>query len=188
MNGLVPISSPTLLALVAAGERARVRFLEFFAANIRNPNTRRAYYRAAEEFLTCCATADVRSISPPSSRCTSQPGSRRRRQKPIHKRFVITRHLDSPSYHCGVISLECCRHRETRTRPALPLPAVPTAESARHQADRRPAPARRTARAVHAHSPAAPLHHRAPGSRGGAQYRRSTNIREVRSDWSRDAR
>ena len=33
---------PTLVA--AAGERARHRFLEFFAANIRNPNTRVAYY------------------------------------------------------------------------------------------------------------------------------------------------
>jgi hypothetical protein len=28
-----------------------MRFLEFFAANIRNPHTRRAYYRAAGEFL-----------------------------------------------------------------------------------------------------------------------------------------
>ena len=52
MNKLVPIGSPALPALVtAAGERAAMRFLEFFAANIRNPHTRRAYYRAAEEFL-----------------------------------------------------------------------------------------------------------------------------------------
>jgi len=28
-----------------------MRFLEFFAANIRNPHTRRAYSRAADEFL-----------------------------------------------------------------------------------------------------------------------------------------
>lgn len=54
MNQVVSISaSSTLPALVtAAGERASMRFLEFFAANIRNPHTRRAYYRAAEEFLT----------------------------------------------------------------------------------------------------------------------------------------
>ena len=32
---------PELIA--AAGERASMRFLEFFAANIRNPHTRRAY-------------------------------------------------------------------------------------------------------------------------------------------------
>jgi hypothetical protein len=43
MNQLVLISSPTLPALVvAAGERASIRFLEFFAANIRNPHTRLA--------------------------------------------------------------------------------------------------------------------------------------------------
>src|SRR5271157_1375945 len=64
MNQLVPISSPTFPALVAAaGERAKVRFLEFFTANIRNPHTRRAYYRAAEEFLTWCASTGVPSIA-----------------------------------------------------------------------------------------------------------------------------
>src|ERR1700680_1667482 len=64
MNQLVPIISPALPALVAvAGERAGVRFLEFFAANIRNPHTRRAYYRAAEEFLAWCARAGVPSIA-----------------------------------------------------------------------------------------------------------------------------
>jgi len=35
----------------AAGERASMRFLEFFAANIRNRHTRRACARAAEEFV-----------------------------------------------------------------------------------------------------------------------------------------
>src|ERR1700726_3605277 len=56
MNQLIPITAPRVPALVAAaGDRAGVRFLEFFAANIRNPHTRRAYYRAAEEFLAWCA-------------------------------------------------------------------------------------------------------------------------------------
>ena len=41
-----------LPALVASGGAyASMRFLEFFAANIRSPHTRRAYARAAEEFL-----------------------------------------------------------------------------------------------------------------------------------------
>ena len=40
-----------------------MRFLEFFAANIRNPHTRRAYTRAAEEFLAWCASAGVPSIA-----------------------------------------------------------------------------------------------------------------------------
>jgi site-specific recombinase XerD len=64
MNQLIPLSSPALPALVvAAGARASMRFLEFFAANIRNPHTRRAYYRAAEEFLTWCASVGVPSIA-----------------------------------------------------------------------------------------------------------------------------
>jgi len=64
MNKLVPISSPALPALVAAaGERASMRFLEFFAANIRNPHTRRPYARAADEFLAWCAAAGMPSIA-----------------------------------------------------------------------------------------------------------------------------
>src|SRR5438045_3967228 len=64
MNQLVPIGSPALPALVAAaGERASMRFLEFFAANIRNPHTRRAYHRAAEEFFAWCADAGLPSIA-----------------------------------------------------------------------------------------------------------------------------
>ena len=43
---------PALIA--AAGERASLRFLEFFAANIRNPHTRRAYSRAVAEFMAWC--------------------------------------------------------------------------------------------------------------------------------------
>ena len=51
MNELVTLSPPVAMpALVAAaGERAGMRFLEFFAANIRNPHTRRAYARAADD-------------------------------------------------------------------------------------------------------------------------------------------
>ncbi len=43
MNQLAPLAAgPALPALVAGGERAGIRFLEFFAAGIRNPHTRRA--------------------------------------------------------------------------------------------------------------------------------------------------
>ena len=63
-RALVPLSGVQLPALVAAaGERASMRFLEFFAANIRNPHTRRAYARAAEEFLAWCLPAGVPSIA-----------------------------------------------------------------------------------------------------------------------------
>jgi hypothetical protein len=63
VNELVPLRSSALSELVAAaGERAGGRFLEFFAANIRNAHTRRAYARAAEKFLAWCAAAGVPSI------------------------------------------------------------------------------------------------------------------------------
>ncbi|WP_321927200.1 tyrosine-type recombinase/integrase [Burkholderia sp. BCC1998] len=60
----VSVSSVALPALVtAAGERAGVRFIEFFASAIRNPNTRRAYARAASDFLTWCNEIGVSSIA-----------------------------------------------------------------------------------------------------------------------------
>lgn len=52
---LVAGSGPALPVLVqAAGPRAEERFLEFFTAEIRNPNTRAAYARAAGRFLGWC--------------------------------------------------------------------------------------------------------------------------------------
>ena len=56
---------PTLIA--TAGERARRRFIEFFTANIRNPNTRRAYGRAVSDFFAWCSeqrVGDLAHISP----------------------------------------------------------------------------------------------------------------------------
>ena len=54
-------AGPSLLpALIAtAGERASLRFLEFFAGAIRNPHTRRAYSRAVGDFLGWCEKAGV---------------------------------------------------------------------------------------------------------------------------------
>jgi site-specific recombinase XerD len=65
MNQLTRITPSTALpALIAvAGDRASMRFLEFFAANIRNPHTRRAYARAVGEFLAWCDDNQVRSIT-----------------------------------------------------------------------------------------------------------------------------
>lgn len=40
-----------------------MRFLEFFTAAIRNLHTRRAYARAAADFLAWCETAGVPSIA-----------------------------------------------------------------------------------------------------------------------------
>ncbi|MGE0372903.1 MAG: tyrosine-type recombinase/integrase [Gammaproteobacteria bacterium] len=43
---------PALIA--AAGDQASWRYIDFFTANIRNPNTRRAYARACGTFLAWC--------------------------------------------------------------------------------------------------------------------------------------
>jgi site-specific recombinase XerD len=53
-----------LPALIAgAGDRAAERYVEFFTAQIRNPHTRRAYGRAAAEFLAWCEQKHVPSVA-----------------------------------------------------------------------------------------------------------------------------
>src|SRR3984957_11453205 len=42
-----------------AGQRAGLRFIEFFTANIRNPNTRRAYHRSCTDFFRWCQTREL---------------------------------------------------------------------------------------------------------------------------------
>jgi hypothetical protein len=54
-----PVALPAII--MASGPAAPEQFLEFFAANIRNPNTRRAYARQVMQFL-------ARS-------CSSSPGA-----------------------------------------------------------------------------------------------------------------
>ena len=55
---LLTASDAVVPALIAArGRHAGRRFVEFFTANIRNPNTRKAYYRAACEFFDWCDQA-----------------------------------------------------------------------------------------------------------------------------------
>jgi site-specific recombinase XerD len=49
--------------LLAAGDKAGTRVLEFFAATIRNPDTRHAQSRAAGEFLAWCERASIASIA-----------------------------------------------------------------------------------------------------------------------------
>ena len=66
MVQLAPLPSLDLVLPVlvsSAGERARLRFLEFFAAQIRNPNTRRAYARMVSGFLSWCADLGVTELT-----------------------------------------------------------------------------------------------------------------------------
>lgn len=65
MNQLVSIVTPGRLPalVIAAGDQASTRFLEFFAGTIRNVHTRRAYARAVGVFLTWCEGIGVPSIA-----------------------------------------------------------------------------------------------------------------------------
>jgi site-specific recombinase XerD len=63
MNQIAVIAASHTPALVAAaGDRAAYRFLEFFTAQIRNPNTRRAYMRAVGNFCLWLEGCGVASI------------------------------------------------------------------------------------------------------------------------------
>ncbi|NCA72539.1 MAG: integrase, partial [Sphingobacteriia bacterium] len=92
---LPPLAAcPALIA--AAGERAQFRFLEFFAAAIRNPHTRRAYVRAVAEFLDWCASVGVVSITDvqPLHVATWIEGQTRSRSAPtVKQQLAALRHL-----------------------------------------------------------------------------------------------
>jgi site-specific recombinase XerD len=47
---------PAPLLIAGAGEQAKERYFEFFAAQIRNRNTRAAYLQAAHQFFGWCET------------------------------------------------------------------------------------------------------------------------------------
>ncbi len=59
-----PGSSPhaAVPVLYAPTAQAARRFIEYFAANIRNPNTRRAYFRAARQFAAWCEAQALTAI------------------------------------------------------------------------------------------------------------------------------
>ncbi len=68
---LVPVQLDAIIALPAiitsAGEDAVARFVEYFTARIRNPHTRRAYFRNATQFLRWCEAQgilDIKAIKP----------------------------------------------------------------------------------------------------------------------------
>lgn len=59
---LTPGPGHALPALFAPDREAARRFVEFLTANIRNPNTRRAYARAAAEFAAWCEQNGLREL------------------------------------------------------------------------------------------------------------------------------
>jgi integrase/recombinase XerD len=81
---IVPLRPPGQLMTVPAiiadqGDRATLRFLEFFTATIRNANTRAAYAQAVGQFLRWCQDRQLslRSITPMAvaAYIESHPGS-----------------------------------------------------------------------------------------------------------------
>lgn len=94
----LPASTITKLPplVAASGERAAVRFLEFFLATIRNPHTRRAYARASGDFLAWCEAAGVPDLAAvqPLHVATWIEGLSRTRAAPTAKqRLAAIRHL-----------------------------------------------------------------------------------------------
>lgn len=62
-TGVTGASTAILPALIReAGPDAEERFFEFFTAQIRNPNTRRAYARAVRDFLRWCEARHLKSL------------------------------------------------------------------------------------------------------------------------------
>jgi site-specific recombinase XerD len=87
-------ASPVLVR--AAGERAQDRFLEFFAANIRNPHTRRAYAQATWEFLEWCEAAgasSIRAVQATHVAAYVEQLSRERSAPTAKQRLAAIRHL-----------------------------------------------------------------------------------------------
>jgi hypothetical protein len=65
MNQFVPFIDRAPALIAAAGPRASHSFLDFFTAQIRNPDTRRAYARAACEFFDSLEALANRPLHPP---------------------------------------------------------------------------------------------------------------------------
>jgi hypothetical protein len=107
--GQPKIALPTLVT--ATGERASIRFLEFFAANIRNPHSRRAYAPPSRNF-SAGPRASACDRSPMSSRCMSRPGSRPARAS-WPRRASSNGWLRSVTYSIGSSTARSCRS----TRP-----------------------------------------------------------------------
>ncbi len=89
--------APVVPALIAAaGDRASCRLLEFFAASIRNPHTRRAYSRAVVEFIAWCEDNGVTSITaaqPPHVSAWIEQQTREHAAPTVKLRLAALRHL-----------------------------------------------------------------------------------------------
>src|SRR5579871_4138799 len=71
ISEIIPYNIPRGLATIAGrppalflpNEKAAERFFDFFTANIRNKNTRRAYYKAVCRFAEWCEARGLRELA-----------------------------------------------------------------------------------------------------------------------------
>ena len=92
----LPVSHtlPTLVA--AAGEKAGLRFLGFFAGSIRNVHTRRAYARAVGSFLIWCeenGVASIEGVQPLHVATWIELQTRERSAPSVKQQLAAIRHL-----------------------------------------------------------------------------------------------
>jgi hypothetical protein len=96
VNQRAPTAPATLPALVAAGECAGIRFLEFVAGQHPRPAPAPGCYRAAEVFLAWSASANVPSIGavqPVHVATWIETGTRELATPSVKLRLAAIRHL-----------------------------------------------------------------------------------------------
>lgn len=96
MNEIIPTAAFIPSPIDQTGKIGRARFLEFFTANIRNPNTRRAYFKAAVEFFDWCADQGITalpSIQPIHVAAWIEELGQSRSVPTVKQRLAAIRHL-----------------------------------------------------------------------------------------------
>lgn len=89
--GALAVPAPVM----AEGERAAVRYVEFFTAQIRNPNTRTAYARAASAFFAWCDAhgLPMPAVQPVHVATYIEQLGRERSAPTVKQRLAALRHL-----------------------------------------------------------------------------------------------
>ena len=99
MNQLAALSATSRLPalITAAGDQCHRRFLEFFAARIRNPNTRRAYGRAVVAFLAWCeeeaGVSSIAAVQPLHVASWIESQTRQMSAPTVKQKLAAIRHL-----------------------------------------------------------------------------------------------
>lgn len=92
LPGALAVPAPVM----AAGDAATRRYVEFFTATIRNPHTRRAYGHAAAAFLAWCETQGVASlvaVQPLHGAAWIEQQTRTQAAPTVKQRLAAIRHL-----------------------------------------------------------------------------------------------